>query len=45
MSHGAVELTADRLYRSAKVPYGFNYVDESLMSPMITTCRATTAPM
>lgn len=30
MSHGAVELTADRLYRSAKVPYGFNYVDESL---------------
>ena len=29
-SHGLVELTADRVYRSAKVPFGFNYIDESL---------------
>lgn len=30
MSHSAVKLTADKLYRSEKIPYGFNYVDESL---------------
>lgn len=30
MSHTSKELTADRLYRSEKVPFGFNYVDENL---------------
>ena len=29
-SGSAVSLSAQRLYRSAKVPYAFNYVDESL---------------
>lgn len=30
LSKSAVKLTADVLYRSEKVPYGFNYVDRSL---------------
>ncbi|MGM9641413.1 MAG: S8 family serine peptidase [Faecousia sp.] len=29
-SHSSINPTADKLYRSAKVPFGFNYVDESL---------------